>query len=111
MQAGRLGFKFLSSKNGGALVKAMYPGGPAELGGLMLEDEIIALNGVAIENNLNEWLTYFNDDIKELTIFRKGCMHSLTLPEVNRFFYNTYQVKQVKNPNGLQKNALKAWMS
>ena len=109
--AGRLGFKFLSSNKGGAVVKTMYPGGPAELGGLMLEDEIIALNGVAIENNLNDWLTYFNDDTKEFTIVRRGCIQTLILPEVNRFFYNNYHVQQMQNPNGLQKNALKAWMS
>lgn len=107
----KLGFKFLNSDKGGALVKLMYPGGPAELSGMMLEDEIVAVNGIEVRNNLNEWLTYFDDDQKELSLFRKGQVQKVVLPEVNRYFYNTYTVKAVKEPNGPQKQAMKAWVS
>lgn len=109
--AGKLGFKFLNSSRGGAVVKTMYPGGPAELGGLMLEDEIIAVNGVEVNNNVNEWFHYFNDEQKSITFFRKGQLQTLELPEVNRFFYNKYQVRPVKDPNGPQKGGMKAWTS
>lgn len=109
--AGRLGFKFLNASRGGAVIKAMYPGGPAELGGLMLEDEIIAINGVEVKNNVNEWLQYFDDEQKSITVFRKGVMVDFVLPEVNRFFYNKYQIVPVKEPNGPQKKGMKAWTS
>jgi predicted metalloprotease with PDZ domain len=107
--AGKLGFKFLNSNRGGAVVKKMYPGGPAELGGLMLDDEIIAINGVEINNNVNEWFHYFEDEQKSITFFRKGQLMTFELPEVNRFFYNKYQVRPVMDPNGPQKAGLKAW--
>ncbi|GAB5419026.1 MAG: PDZ domain-containing protein [Crocinitomicaceae bacterium] len=106
---GRLGFKFLNSNRGGAVVKVMYPGGPAELGGLMLEDEIVAINGVEINNNVNEWFQYFDDEQKTITVFRLGELKTFVLPEVNRFFYNKYQVRPVENPNGPQKQGMKAW--
>jgi len=109
--AGRLGFKSLNSARGGAVIKEMYPGSPAELSGLMLEDEIIAVNGVEVLNNLDEWLHYFDDEEKEFTLFRKGQLLNAVMPEVNRYFYNTYQVKPVKEPNGPQKQAMKAWVS
>lgn len=108
---GKLGFKFMNSNRGAAVVKAMYPGGPAELGGLMLEDEIMAINGFEVNNNANEWFAYCEDEQKELTIFRKGQLLTLVLPEVNRFFYNKYQVKMVETPNGPQKAGMKAWAS
>ena len=88
----------------------MYPGGPAELIGLMLDDEIVAVNGLEVKNNVNEWFEYCDDEQKEVTIFRKGKLLTFTLPEVNRFFYNKYQVKPVKVPNGPQKAGMKAWI-
>lgn len=108
---GRLGFKYLNSARGGAVIKALYPGGPAELGGLMLDDEVVAVNGLEVKNNVNEWLTYFDDEQKEITVFRKGQLMTFTLPEVNRFFYNKYEVRPVKDPNGPQKAGMKAWVS
>ena len=109
--AGRLGFKFLNSSSGGAVVKVMYPGGPAELGGLMLDDEIVAINGLEVNNNANDWLKYFDEDQKEVTVFRKGQLLTFTLPEVNRYFFNKYRVKPVEDPNGPQKAGMRAWLS
>lgn len=106
--AARLGFKTIKSTRG-YTVKAMYPGGPAELGGLMFEDEIIAINGVEVQDDLNKWLSYFDDDQKELTILRSGLLETVTIPEVNRNFYMKYEVKPVENPNGPQQKAYKAW--
>jgi predicted metalloprotease with PDZ domain len=109
--AGRLGFKFIHDEKGAATVKLLYPGGPGDLGGLMLEDNVIAVNGVQVQNNLDQWLTYFDDEQKELTVFRQGQLVQLILPEVNRYFYNTYEVREQKNPNGPQKAGMKAWTS
>jgi predicted metalloprotease with PDZ domain len=106
---GRLGFK--SNPNGANfLVAALYPGGPADLGGMMLGDEIIAVNGMMCSGELDKWLTHFDNDPKQLTIVRAGKLIELTLAEVNRYFYSEYSVIPVKEPNNLQKKALEAWM-
>ncbi len=108
--AARLGFKTMKS-NRGFTVKAMYPGGPAELGGLMLEDEIVAVNNVETGEDLNKWLHYFDSDLKSLTVFRAGSLYTFVLPEVNRNFYMKYSVKSIENPNSPQQKAFKAWAS
>jgi predicted metalloprotease with PDZ domain len=104
----RLGFKSLKSgKN--FIVKSLYSGGPADVAGVMLEDEIIAVNNVGVDGELDKWLQFFDDDQKVLTIMRKGQLIEITLPEVNRHFYNKYSVKKLKDPNNHQKKAFKHW--
>lgn len=105
---GRMGFKCLDM-GGSTIVKAMYPGGPAELGGVQLEDQILAVNDVKVNSDLDQWLEYFDDEIKTLTIIRAGLVLQITLPEVNRNFYSVYKIVPVKEPNGPQKKALEAW--
>lgn len=105
---GRLGFKTMKSgKN--FIVKSVYPGGPAEVGGLMYEDEVVAVNDFACEGELDKWLNYFDDDTKVLTVLRAGRTYEVVLPEVNRNFYLTYNVKKLKEPNSHQKKAFEAW--
>jgi predicted metalloprotease with PDZ domain len=106
---GRLGFK--STANGANfIVGALYPGGPADLGGIMIGDEIIAVNGLMCSGELDKWLQHFENDHKNVTIVRAGRLLEMTLPEVNRFFYSEYSVVPIENPIGLQKRALEVWM-
>jgi predicted metalloprotease with PDZ domain len=105
---GKLGFK-VASNGVSNLVAAMYPGSPAEIGGLMLGDDVIAVNGIVCKDNLQKWLTYFENETKELTIIRSGKLVELTLPEVNRHFYMEYKVGKMASPNNLQIKAFEAW--
>ncbi len=105
---GRLGFKTIPN-GANFLVKVIYPGGPANLGGLMLEDEIIAVNGYACLGELDKWLNYFDNDLKHLTILRAGKIIQSTLPEVDRNFYMEYSVSPVKKLNTPQVKAFDAW--
>lgn len=105
---GKLGFK-TAYTSGSNLVTSMYPGSPAEIGGIMLGDDILAVNGVVCKENLQKWLSYFEDSIKELTIIRSGRIITLTLPEVNRHFYMEYKVIKTSTPNNAQLKAYEAW--
>lgn len=105
---GRLGMK-VQALGQNFKVAALYPGGPAEVANLALGDEIIAVNGYACKGELNKWFKYFDDDKKIVTIIREGELMELEIPEVNRHFYNKYSVSLVKDPNGPQKAAFKAW--
>jgi len=104
----RLGFK-ATSNGSNFLVAALYPGGPADLGGIMQNDEIIAVNGMMCGGELDKWLKHFDHDLKRLTVVRAGRLLDFTLPEVNRNFYSEYSVGILDNPNGPQKKALEAW--
>jgi len=105
---GRCGFKTLPMGNH-HVVKAIYPGSPADLGGLMLEDEIIAVNAFALNGELDKWLQYADDTTKTLTVIRAGKLVELTFPEVQRNFYLEYGIRPMENPTAAQKKALEHW--
>lgn len=105
---GRLGFKTQPTALN-QIVVAIYPGSPADLGGLMQMDEITAVNGFALNGELDKWLQYVDDRPKVLTVLRAGRQLELTLPEVQRHFYLDYSLKITENPNGAQKKAFEHW--
>jgi predicted metalloprotease with PDZ domain len=88
---------------------AMYPDGPAELGGMRLGDEIIGVNGFVLNNDIESWLLYFAEVKKEITFLREGKIRTLSLNEVQRFFYGSYFVIPLENKNSEQEVALKLW--
>lgn len=104
----RLGFK--ANPNGSNfLVASVYYGGPADLSGMMIGDEIIAVNGFTLQGELDKWLNYFDDNAKTITIVRAGKLFELTFPEVNRNFYSEYSIHMTKEPNQHQKKGFEAW--
>jgi predicted metalloprotease with PDZ domain len=108
--AGRLGFKTVP--NGQNFnVKMMYPGSPGEMAGLMLEDEIVAVNGCLCAGELDKWLQYFDDDVKTITAMRSGRIVEVTLPTIDRNFYMEYSLGNVKIPSGLQLKSFDTWHS
>ena len=108
---GKLGFKYIQSPGGKALISSIYPGSPADLGGMMPDDEIIALNGISVGMDIDRWIEYYNDDPKEFTVMRKLEVLTMTLPEVNRHFFLEYDVQNLKEINARQNKARNAWMS
>ncbi|MFM7667191.1 MAG: M61 family metallopeptidase [Bacteroidota bacterium] len=106
---GRLGMKLIPLGKS-FQVSAMYPGGPAELGGMRIGDEIIGVNGLVLSNDIESWFSYFDEDMKDITFIREGKIRTLLLPEVQRFFYLTYSVQAKEIKNSSQEKALKLWM-
>ena len=106
--AGRLGFKHAPSAQN-AIVSAIFPGSPAQLGGLMLGDEVVAVNSYLSGQDPDKWLTYFDSDSKRLTVNRSGKLIELLLPEVNRNFYSEYTISPLKELTHQQKKAFEAW--
>lgn len=107
--AGKLGFKAISHGNN-FIIKSIYPGSPAEMGNLMLEDEIIAVNTFLCGGELDKWLEHFDDDLKTVSVMRRGKLVEITFPIAVRNFYLDYSVKKAENPNHSQKRAFERWM-
>jgi predicted metalloprotease with PDZ domain len=105
----KLGFKTIPLGQN-FVVKAIYPGSPAEMGGLILEDEIIAVNSFMCAGELDKWLQHFDDEIKTLTINRKNKLVEICFPTTVRNFYLDYSVKVVEKPNQHQKKAFERWI-
>jgi predicted metalloprotease with PDZ domain len=104
--AGKLGFKAVKSTS---KVLSIYPGSPAYLGGLMIDDEVISVNGFKVSSDLDNWLSYFADAEKNLIVQRAGKHIELKLTEVQRCFYSEYSVIEMDLPVGSQKKAFEAW--
>ena len=90
-------------------VHSIYPGSPADLGGLTICDQVIGVNGVVLSNDLDNWLDFFDDDFKKFSIVRANKMMELTLPEVNRNFYSEYDIKVISDLNAKQTRMFEAW--
>lgn len=104
----RLGFKAVWQENA-FVVKAIYPGSPAELAGMMLEDEILAVNKFKCGAEFEEWLQHFDSVPKSIQAWRKGQLVEFNFPEVNRNFYSEYSIVPVSNPINGQVRAFEAW--
>ncbi len=104
----RIGIKVVPN-NSNFTISAIFPGSPADISGLSIGDEIIAVNDVMCSGELDKWLNYFDDDEKSLHVTRAGRLLSFRLPEVNRTFYNEYKIKKIADPNGPQKKGFEAW--
>ncbi len=104
----KLGMK-VSPKGPDFQINAIYPGSPADLGGLSINDEILGVNHMRLQGNLDAWLNYNDSGIKTLLINRNGRLLEKTLPEVNRFFYLTHSVHRLEILNQHQRKALKCW--
>jgi predicted metalloprotease with PDZ domain len=104
----KLGFRIVS-KGKNAVVQSIYPGSPSDIGGLRVGDEIIALNGSQLNNDLDKWLKYFENDDLKLSVYRDGKLLGVTLITGFDFFYPKFEVKQNKNITESQLVNLKFW--
>lgn len=104
----KLGIKVLP-KGPDAQVVAIYPGSPADNGGLALNDEIIAVDNMRLQNNLDQWLAYSEEGMKTVLINRGGRLIEKSLPEVDRFFYQTHSIKKVDFLDKHQRKAQRYW--
>ena len=108
--AAQLGVK-CSRNDGKTVVRALYPGGPMDLAGIMLDDEIIAINDIAIRDDFDRWVAYFDNDEKEVIVQRKGKIVRSIIPQTNRPFFQRYYLVPFENPDKLQIHAFDGWRS
>ena len=104
----RLGLRFTKSNNG-ILVSEIYPGSPADIAGICLNDQVIALNEIQINNDFDALLEYMEFDEKKLILLRNKKITYITLPEVNRYFYQKHSVLLQNKLNPNQQKALAHW--
>ena len=104
----KLGMKTVP-KGADTQIVSIYPGSPADIAGLSINDEILAVNNMRLQGNIDAWLNFYDGGIKTLLLNRNGQLMEKTLPEVNRFFYLTHTVHRLETLNQHQRKALKHW--
>jgi predicted metalloprotease with PDZ domain len=97
-------YGFKTAENGFfSKVILVAPYSPAWKAGLFAGDEVIAVNGMVLKNNLNNWLSYFTEAQSiELTINSGETIKTLQISKDkkgNTFFFSPKLSKSVKTPN------------
>lgn len=90
-------------------VTAIYPGSVIEKAGIQLGDEIIAINGYSVKNNLADWAKYFGHSEVKLTVNNTGKTKTISfIPSVQEY-YKTYTLEKISKPSGNQTQNFTSW--
>jgi predicted metalloprotease with PDZ domain len=115
-----LGIK-VSSINGVCKIISVYPNSVADVAGISVNDEILAINKMQIKTegsgtNFNDWCNYFiNDNSREdiislhLTIASQGIIKELDLIHQHNNYYKIVVMKKSATANKEQKNNFETW--
>lgn len=95
--------------NGKTVVKKIYPGSSADLGGMILNDEIVFVNGSKVSGDIDKWIEQYQHEQIELIVNRMGRMVELICPHTNKSFFPEYKLAKAKAPSNLQKRIFKKW--
>ena len=87
-----LGFK-TDFRNGITLVNAVYPGSPSAKVGLLKDDEIIAVNGIKVENNLPDLVDFAASGSIELTIFSNRKLRTILIGNESKLYYSKFNLE------------------
>lgn len=110
ISASLIGIKYIPN-GANAIVKNIFPQSPADLSGLMLEDEIIAINSLLLGGELDKWITYFKEDKIVLTVQRSGMLVQVDLNiGSSPLGYKEYRVKKLEQLNEKQKLFFDQWI-
>lgn len=104
----RLGFKLIEQP-GLFKVSAVYPNSSADISGLKLNDDIIAINNIQVKDNIAEWFEYWNNKKIELTISRAGYLKNITILHGKEEYYKIWSIRKLDNASDEQKQNFKTW--
>jgi predicted metalloprotease with PDZ domain len=91
------------------VVKAIYPNSPAEKSGLMLEDEIFAVEAMDVNGNLDAWLAYFNQETLDIMVRRKGVFMHKSITLDSQVYYPEYLLLEKEEKTEDQKKYFEKW--
>jgi len=104
----RLGIKTIHEQ-GFAKVNTILAGSDGDLAGLMLGDKIMAINSYVINNDFDQWVKHFNNDVLHLLVNRQGRVVSLEVPCSNINYFKKPIFVPMKIPSGLSLRVFGYW--
>ncbi len=103
------GFRYIDDSTK-CSVKTIYQGSIAQEQGITVGDNILAVNGIKLENNLEQWLRYFNNEPITLTLSSNGTLKTIELQKnTNITYYKHYTISKLPYASTEQKLNYKAW--
>ncbi len=105
---GFLGFK-LDIDNPKPIVRIIAPESPAEAAGLMIGDEIIAVNGIRVMNDFTALCKANYNKAITLSVFSQSRLKTFEIKETKTRFYSRYSVVPAMNANKQQLTSFARW--
>ncbi len=102
------GFK-VGEPGGLTKVTEIYYDSPAEQQGLSVGDEIIAVNGMQLKADMNEWLRFFDRTENELLVASSGYVKRIILKAGKNTWYAHHKVHRKKHVSLVQEAAWEKW--
>lgn len=102
-----LGFK-AHWESGNYRVDDIYPGSPADKAGLVVGDELLYVNNFALDQNINQWLVYF-DGKATLQLKRNDQLREIKIWPDGKVWYKQHSVQKVKRASASQKKYYASW--
>ncbi|MDA9160887.1 PDZ domain-containing protein [Crocinitomicaceae bacterium] len=103
-----LGIKTIQHKNKTKVID-ISPGSPADMEGVSLGDEIIGVNNTMVNNDLDEWLKYFDGTTHYLLVSRNNELKNLKMPTLNRTFFQNIKIRVQTDASDKQIIARQSW--
>ena len=92
-------------------VTMIYPNSVAENSGLMVNDEIIRINGQQVNNDISEWTAFYSKQAIAFDINKnKGGSALVKMKAKGEMYYANYTIESLNSLNGDQTAFRKAWM-
>jgi predicted metalloprotease with PDZ domain len=97
-------------------VVAVYPGSVADLAGISINDDLLAINGVQVRpdntgTNFTEWCSYFGNHHLELTVASNTIIKKLALDPKPGHYYRLVKIQRQKEVSEAQKMNYELWSS
>lgn len=105
-----LGIKTLPSTSG-EIITSIYPQSEADKAGLMINDEIIAVNNIVSKHEVANWISYFGDTPLTLTIIRAGKLQTVNVARISddSEMYHEYSMVPMETRTAEQTTLFEAW--
>jgi len=105
----RFGFKAENKRSGALVITEVAPNSIADRAGLAEGDELVTVNGIKLQNNLKEWLKYFEEETVTLTVLHPSETKEVKLTPTAERYYRTYWPQKMRNASEEQKENYKKW--
>ncbi|MES2139050.1 MAG: M61 family peptidase [Bacteroidota bacterium] len=100
--------------NGACKITAVYPNSVADISGISVSDEIIAINTIQIKTdssgtNFSEWCNYFGNKPLSLTIASNGIINQIEIIPQPNSYYKIAGIRKMSLVNENQSNNFNKW--
>ena len=90
-------------ENAKCMVDNIYPNSIAEEKGLAINDELMAINGIKIANDLSKWSDYFKSDEIALSVKRElGVIEKIKLTGAEETYFNVFTIKKIEESDNFK---------